>query len=105
MSVIHADSDAFAKAIGGQLPVIVDFYADWCGPCRMLKPSFEKLSGTYDGKVVFLKVDVDKAGDIAGQFGVSSIPTVIMFKNGQPVDRFTGVMPEKSIDDFIKKNS
>ena len=104
MAVVSADSNVFNAEVSKGSPVIVDFYADWCGPCRMIKPVFEKLSENYEGKVTFLKLNVDEAGDIASKFGVSSIPTVIFFKDGQPADRFLGAMPEKGIADFIQKN-
>ena len=89
-----------------KMPVFCDFWATWCGPCRMLGPIFEELSEKYDGKAVFVKVDVD--GDdceaAARKYGISSIPNVIAFKNGAPVDNHLGFAPEAVLTEFIEKN-
>lgn len=74
-------------------PVLVDFWAPWCGPCRMLGPTIEELAREYAGRVRVGKMNTDDAPDIAGQYDVSSIPTVIYFKNGQVVDRIVGLQP------------
>ncbi|MDA3900388.1 MAG: thioredoxin [Spirochaetes bacterium] len=106
MSLLHLNSDNFKKEVEeSELPVLVDFYADWCGPCRMIAPVIEKLAGKYEGKVKIAKLDVDSASDIAQKFDVSGIPTVILFKNGKAADRFSGALPENAIDDFISRNS
>ncbi|MFW5808144.1 MAG: thioredoxin [Spirochaetota bacterium] len=106
MSLLHIDDSNFEKEVAqSEIPVLVDFYADWCGPCRMIGPVIEKLAGKYDGKVKIAKLDVDKYGSLAAQYQVSGIPTVIMFKNGEAVDRFSGALPEPAIDDFISRNS
>ncbi len=106
MSLLHIDESNFSQEVkDSDIPVLVDFYADWCGPCRMIGPVIEKLAGKYEGKVKVAKLDVDKAGSIAAQFQVSGIPTVIMFKDGEAVDRFSGALPEPAIEDFISKNS
>ena len=104
MSVIDANAEIFEKEIAEGGAVVVDFYADWCGPCRMLKPIFEKISVNYEGAVKFLKINVDNASEIASKYAVSTIPTVIFFKNGSATDRFMGAMPEKGIAEFIEKN-
>ncbi len=83
---------------------LVDFNATWCGPCRMLAPVLEKVSDEFDGKVDFFGVDVDENGSIAQQFGIMSIPTIIIFKNGTPVDKTVGFLPDVALRQFIEKN-
>lgn len=105
MSIVKLDVQNFkSEVIDSQKPVMVDFYADWCGPCRMLTPSIESLAGEYSEDLKIAKLNVDTAGELAAQFGVSGIPTVMMFKNGSVVDHFTGALPKQSIEQFIKKN-
>ena len=85
-----------------EVPVIVDFYADWCGPCRMLAPVLTELSEKYEGKAVFVKVNVDDNEEAAVQHRISSIPNVIAFKGGQAVANQLGFAPENVIENFIK---
>ena len=92
MSVLHLTEDAFDKAIA-QGVALVDFWASWCGPCKMLAPVIEELGGQYEGKAVIAKVDVDAEPELARRFGVMSIPTVVLFKDGAEVDRKVGLMP------------
>lgn len=77
--------------------VIVDFFATWCGPCKMLAPVFEQLSNEMDGSVKFVKVDIDQSLDIARKYNISSVPTMIIFKDGNPVDTLVGFVPKESI--------
>ena len=79
------------------LPVVVDFYATWCGPCKMLSPMLEKLAKDYSGKIKVVKVNVDEAQSLAGRFEVQGIPTLIFFKGGKMVDRTTGLLPEEAL--------
>ena len=92
MSIIHnLDSKNFDdQVLSSNLPVLVDFYADWCGPCQMATPIIEKLAEEYDGQLIIAKINVDNQADLAKRFEVMSIPTMIFFKDGDEVKRKTG---------------
>lgn len=81
--------------------VLVDFFATWCGPCKMLAPVLEELSEAYEGKATIIKVDVDAEQALAGQYGVMSIPTMILFKDGQAVKQVVGFQPKPQIENLI----
>lgn len=80
-----------------ELPTVVDFWAVWCGPCKMIAPVLEEIAAEYDGKLQVLKLDVDHNNHSAMQYGVMSIPTLILFKDGQPVERIVGFMPKEKL--------
>ena len=93
--------DAEVKNAAG--PVLLDFWAEWCGPCRMLSPLVEELSDEYAGKVGFGKVNVDDEPELATQFRISSIPTLIMFRDGAPAEVSIGVVPKATITAILDK--
>ncbi len=96
------ETDVLQKSMS--TPVLVDLWAEWCGPCKSLGPVLEKLTGEYNGAFVLAKVDVDKEQTLAAAFGVRSIPMVVLIKNGQPADAFTGALPEGEIRAFLDKH-
>ena len=93
MSLKHFTRETFEKELNGGALMLVDFWAEWCGPCRMLGPVIEGLADEYEGRAVIGKVNVDEEGELAMRYGVMNIPTVILFKNGREIDRKVGVMP------------
>jgi thioredoxin 1 len=101
------DADFQSQVLESDVPVLVDFWAPWCGPCKMAAPVLEKLAGEYEGKLKVCKVNVDEERQIASQHGIMSIPTMFLFKDGQVVDQITGVTPsfeadlKKKIDPLI----
>jgi thioredoxin 1 len=93
MAITHLTADSFDGAVASG-KVLVDFWADWCGPCKMLAPIIEELSEEYSDTVKFAKVDVDAAGEIAERYGISSIPTVMLFQNGEAIGSIVGAHPK-----------
>lgn len=91
---IEITDDNFEEIIKSEQPVLVDFWAEWCGPCKMIGPVVEELAGDYDGKAVIGKVDVDANPGVAQKFGIRSIPTLLFFKGGEIVDKQVGAVPK-----------
>ena len=96
------EADVLQKSM--QTPVLVDFWAPWCGPCKTLGPMLEKLAGEFNGSFLLAKVDVDKEQEIAAAFQIRSVPTVFLVKGGQIVDGFPGAVPESQIREFLKQH-
>jgi thioredoxin 1 len=92
-NIVYADSQTFHTLIESNVLVFVDFYADWCGPCKMIAPSVEKLADEYNGTVKFVKLNIDENPNIAGEYDVKSIPTLMIFRNGKPFRRMVGASP------------
>jgi thioredoxin 1 len=86
-----------AEVVQSSVPVLVDFWAAWCGPCRAIAPTVEELAGEYAGKLKVVKVDVDENPDVSGKYGVQSIPTLLVFKNGEVVERLIGAYPKNML--------
>ncbi len=103
MSALHMSSEDFKKIVeGGNGAAVVDFWATWCGPCKMLGPTIEELADELEGQAVVGKVDVDENRDLASQFGVMSIPTVVFFKDGKEVSRLVGVQSKEKLLETVK---
>lgn len=103
--ILNVNGENFQdQVLGADVPVLVDFWAAWCGPCRMVAPHIEALADELDGKLRVAKLDVDSNQQLATQYQVSSIPTFILFKNGQVADRMMGAMPKAALESFVSRN-
>ena len=101
-NVITGTSENFDAILAGDKPVFVDFWATWCGPCRMVGPFVEQLADEFDGQVTFVKVDVDEEPDLARRYQIYSIPNMIIFKDGEIVEQIVGARPKAMLSDAIK---
>lgn len=97
-------ADFEEKVLKSDVPVLIDFWAEWCGPCKMIGPSIEQLAVEYAGRAKVFKVDVDREGDLAGRYGIMSIPALLVFKNGKQVDQMVGAGPKERIAAMIDRH-
>jgi thioredoxin 1 len=97
------DSEWDAEVLNSDVPVLVDFWAPWCGPCRMVAPIVEELAGEYAGKAKFLKLNTDDNIETASRYGIRSIPTIMVFRNGEPVDQVIGFRPKGELKKSLDK--
>ena len=105
MSVLHLTKETFAnEVLHTSLPVLIDFWAPWCGPCRMVSPMIDQLAQELKGTAKVCKINIDEEPELASAFGVMSIPTVIFLKDGKEIDRKVGVMPEASYTAVLDAN-
>ena len=95
-------NENFASLKAGDKPLVVDFWATWCGPCRMVAPILEQLAAEYDGKIVVGKCDVEEHDELAAEYGIRNIPTLLFFKNGEVVDKLIGAQPKPKVEEKFK---
>ncbi len=102
--LLQVKDDSFkTEVLNSELPVLVDFWAQWCMPCRMVAPQVEAVAKEYEGKLKVCKLNVDEAPQTASVYGIMSIPTLMVFKGGQPVDKIIGAVPKEEIERVIKQ--
>ena len=99
---VQITSENFASLKGGSQPLVVDFWATWCGPCRMISPIISELANEYDGKLTVGKCDVEENEDLAAEYGIRNIPTILFFKNGEVVDKLVGAVSKAKLDEKFK---
>jgi thioredoxin 1 len=104
MAIINASDKDFAENVKEGI-VLVDFWAAWCGPCKMIAPVLEELDGEIEGKAKIVKVDVDENQGTAGEYGIMSIPTLLLFKDGEVVDKVVGFQPKEALAQLIEKHA
>jgi len=104
MAIVNVTDQSFKTEVEGQGTVLVDFWAPWCGPCRMIAPVLEELDKEIGDRLKIAKVNVDDNPESASRFGVMSIPTLILFKNGEPVDKIIGFQPKEALKSVVSRH-
>ena len=105
MSLVHTSDDTFeSEVLKSEVPVLVDFWAEWCGPCKAIAPILEEIAGDYQGRLQIVKLDVDSNQKIPPQFGIRSIPTLILFKNGVVEAQHVGATSKRLLKEFLDTN-
>lgn len=103
--IVHLTDDTFDETIKhAQGPVLVDFWAAWCGPCKVIAPYLDQIAGEMEGKATVAKVNVDENGDLTARFGIRSIPTLVILKDGRVVDQAVGALPKDQLLSFLQKH-
>ena len=102
-NIITGTKENFSTVVNGELPVLVDFWATWCGPCRMIGPFIEQLADEYEGRVTFMKVNVDEQPELCERFHISSIPNLVLFRDGDVVEQSAGARPKALIAEMIEQ--
>jgi thioredoxin 2 len=103
--VVEAQREDFAAEITASVPVVVDFWAPWCGPCRMVSPALESLARKHAGRLKLVKLNVDEAPDVGARYGVQGIPLLVLVRDGNEVDRLVGAVPEHQIEAWLGRNA
>ena len=101
--ILHVQKDNWGEVVSSSKPVLVDFWAGWCGPCRALAPTFEKLAQNYGDEVVFAKLDVDELPELAGQFGIQSIPTLLVLEGGEVIAQVVGLQSYEKLASLLDR--
>jgi len=96
-----SDNNFESDVLKSEVPVLIDFWAEWCGPCRMLSPIVDQLAEEYEGRLKFYKLNVDDNPEVPSKYGIVSIPTLLIFKNGEPVDKLVGAVPKNKVKSVI----
>jgi thioredoxin 1 len=102
-AIAVTDASFEQDVLKSEVPVLVDFWAPWCGPCRMVAPVVEEIAGIYEGRIKVFKLNTDENPTVAGQYGIRSIPTLMIFKDGQKVDTVVGAVPKATLSTTIEK--
>ena len=102
--VVDADADSFEAELAASVPVVIDFWAPWCGPCRMVSPALERLAQAHAGRLKIVKLDIDDEPAIGARYGVQGIPLLVLVRDGKELDRLVGAAPESQIEAWIRRH-
>jgi thioredoxin 2 len=102
--LVDANGETFDAELAASVPVVIDFWAPWCGPCRMVTPALERLARTHAGSLKVVKLNVDDEPEIAGRYGVQGIPLLVLVRDGKELDRLVGAVPERDIEAWLRRH-